>query len=293
LTDRWSEVGSLEAYLALARVRQGRGDLDGAWEAARKAQELAVKFDITEIDDLTVALFQARLSIAGGDFEAVRRWAEGRRLYQYIDTPLEEESLSSVEHRLRKYELLVLARLLIAEGRFEETLALLEPLLPIAERRNRPGMMIEIYLLQALALQAQGDRDRAIAALERALSLAEPEGYARIFLDEGEPVAQLIYRAVERGIAPEFGGRLLAAFPAKEPAVRELPLEMVESLSERELEVLRLIAEGLSNQEIAQSLVVSLRTVKWHASNIYGKLGVKNRTQAVAKARSLGILPPA
>ncbi len=291
LTDRWTETGSLEAYLALARVRQGRGNLDGAWEAARKAQELAVKFDITQIDDLTVALFQARLSIAGGDLEAVRRWAKGRELVQYIDAPLKEESQSSIEHRLLKYELLVLARLLIAEGRSDEALALLEPLLPIAERRNRPGMVIEIYLLQALALQAQGDLDRAMAPLERALSLAEPEGYARIFLDEGEPVARLLYRAVERGIAPAYGGRLLAAFPALEPAVRELPPEMVEALSDRELDVLRLIAEGLSNQEIAQRLVISLRTVKWHASNIYGKLGVKNRTQAVAKARSLGILP--
>jgi LuxR family maltose regulon positive regulatory protein len=293
LTDRWSEVGSLEAYIALARVRQGRGDLDGAWEAARKAQELAVKFDITEIDDLTVALFQARLSIAGGDLEAARQWAEGRKLYQYIDTPLEEERQSTIEHRLRKYELLVLARLLIAEGRSDETLALLEPVLSIAERRNRSGMMIEVYLLQALALQAEGELDRALASLEHALSLAEPEGYARIFLDEGEPVARLLYRAVERGITPEYGGRLLAAFPALEPAVQEPPPEMLEPLSERELDVLRLIAEGLSNQEIAQSLVVSVRTVKWHASNIYGKLGVKNRTQAVAKARSLGILPAA
>ncbi len=97
--------------------------------------------------------------------------------------------------------------------------------------------------------------------------------------------------AAERGIAPKYAGRLLAAFPDLEPAVREPQAEMVEPLSERELDVLRLIAEGMSNQEIAQQLFVSPRTVKWHAGNIYGKLGVKNRTQAVAKARSLGVLP--
>jgi LuxR family maltose regulon positive regulatory protein len=292
LAERWGAVGAM-GYIALARVRQARGDLDGAWEATRKAQELAVKFDITEIDDLAVALFQARLWIAQGDLEAARRWAEERELYQYIDAALQEESQASIEHRLRKYELLVLARLLIAQERLDETLALLESLLPIAERRNRPGMVIEIYLLQALAFQAQGNLDRAMAPLERALSLAEPEGYVRIFVDEGEPVARLLYLAAERGIAPEYAGRLLAAFPALEPVAREQQAEMVEPLSERELDVLRLIAEGLSNQEIAQRLFVSLRTVKWHAGNIYGKLGVKNRMQAVAKARSLGILPAA
>jgi LuxR family maltose regulon positive regulatory protein len=144
-----------------------------------------------------------------------------------------------------------------------------------------------------LALQAQGDLDRALALLERALSLAEPEGYVRVFVAEGEPVARLLYLAAERGIAPAYAGRLLAALPALEPAVQEPQAEMLEPLSERELDVLRLIAKGLSNKEIAERLVVSLRTVKWHASNIYGKLAVKNRTQAVAKARSLGILSAA
>ena len=128
---------------------------------------------------------------------------------------------------------------------------------------------------------------QAMIALEHALTLAEPGGYVRIFLDEGEPMARLLYRAVERGIAPEYAGQLLAAFPALEAKPHT---EMVEPLSERELDVLRLIAEGLSNQEIARRLHLSLSTVKWHTGNIYGKLGVKNRTQAVAKARSLGIL---
>ncbi len=293
LTEQWTEVGALEAYIALARVRQAQGDLDSAWEATHKAQELAVKFDITEIDDLIVALFRAWLQITQGDLEAAQHWAEERELYQYIDTALQEDRQSPTEHRLRKYELVVLARLLIAQGRLDETLALLKPLLPVVERRNRPGMMIEIYLLQALAFQAKGDLDRAMIPLEHALSLAEPEGYVRIFVDEGEPLARLLYLAAERGITPEYAGRLLAAFPALEAPVREPQAEMVEPLSERELDVLRLIADGLSNQEIAQRLVVSLRTVKWHAGNIYGKLGVKNRTQAVAKARSLGILPQA
>jgi LuxR family maltose regulon positive regulatory protein len=125
--------------------------------------------------------------------------------------------------------------------------------------------------------------------LGRALALAEPEGYVRIFVDEGRAVAGLLYEAASRGIKPEYTGRLLAAFPtAVPPAPKQAGL--VEPLSERELEVLRLIAEGLSNEEAAQRLVLSLPTIKWHASNIYGKLGVKSRTEAVARAKALGIL---
>jgi LuxR family maltose regulon positive regulatory protein len=115
----------------------------------------------------------------------------------------------------------------------------------------------------------------------------------RIFLDEGRPLAQLLYEAASRGTAPEYAGRLVAAFPLSEAKLPspDLPSEMVEPLTERELEVLQFIAKGLSNREVAQRLVISMPTVKWHSSNIYGKLSVKNRTQAVAKARALGILP--
>jgi LuxR family maltose regulon positive regulatory protein len=136
-----------------------------------------------------------------------------------------------------------------------------------------------------------------MTTLERALTLAEPEGFVRIFVDEGPPLARLLYKAAERGITPEYTRRLLAAFPvtttkAPEPMkARHAGSDLVELLSERELEVLELIADGLTNQEIATRLYLSLNTVKGHARNIYGKLAVHNRTQAVGKARALGILP--
>jgi len=272
LTEQWSEVGPLEAYICLARIRQAQGDVDGAWQALEKAQELAVKFDLTDLDDLTVAMFRAWMCVAQGDLGPARRWAEERDLYQYVDSPWQEKARDPYDHRLRKYELLVLARLLIAQGQPAEALKLLGSLVPLAKWRGRPGMLIEIYALQALAYQAQGDLEQAVAALERALSLAEPEGHVRIFADEGEPMARLLQEAARRGIAP--------------PQTQPLP----EPLSARELEVLRLLNTHLSSTEIAEQLFISVNTARFHIKNIYGKLGVHSRSEAIQRARELGLL---
>lgn len=218
-----------------------------------------------------------------------RRWAERSGLRGNVDPLILEKSDDITVRRLRKYEYPVAARLWIAEGRPAQAIALLESALPIAEQASRVGLVIEYEILIALAAQALGQSEKALSALGRALALAEPEGYVRIFVDEGRAVSGLLYEAASRGIKPEYAGRLLAAFPtAVPPAPKQAGL--VEPLSERELEVLRLIAEGLSNEEAAQRLVLSLPTIKWHASNIYGKLGVKSRTEAVARAKALGIL---
>jgi LuxR family maltose regulon positive regulatory protein len=134
-----------------------------------------------------------------------------------------------------------------------------------------------------------------MSALERALSLAEPEGFVRTFVDEGEPMARLLQQAAARGIAPDYVSRLLAVLGARETDSASVPaspgaISLVEPLTDRELEVLQLIGEGYSNQEIAEALVITLNTVKKHASGIYGKLGVHNRTQAVVRAQELGLL---
>ena len=315
LAEEWTEVGPFEAYIVLARVRWAQGETDSAWEAMRKAQDLAVKFDLTELDDLSVALLEAQMRVAAGDFAAARRWAEERDLYQYIDTPLEEEAGDSTDVRLRKYELLVLARLLIATERPDAALRLLESLVPIAERRNRPGILIEIQVLQALAHRAQGDVDRALTALGRALALAEPEGYVRIFADEGEPALELLREAVARGIGADTASRVLAASVAPSgaqsvapggarvqegrgvggqgvPAGQGASTALVEPLTGREMEVLRLLRTHLSSTEIAEELGISANTARFHIKNIYGKLGVHGRSDAVERARELGLLDP-
>jgi LuxR family maltose regulon positive regulatory protein len=171
------------------------------------------------------------------------------------------------------------------------------------------GWMIDTLIAQALAFQVQGKEDEALQALGRTLTFAEPEGYTRIFLDEGLPMARLLYKAVQRGIMPEYAGKLLAAFNAtltdeadatiRRPMTRVQdsssivrPVPVVEPLTQRETEVLKLIAEGLSNREIALRLFISLSTVKRHNATIFSKLAVYNRIQAVARGRDLGLLKP-
>ena len=299
LTVKWTEVGPFDAYIALTRVSRAQGDLDGAREAIQRAQELAVQFDLTELDDLTVAMFQAWLWVAEGELEAVERWAKGRELLQYLDSPLQEEAGDSYDTRLHKYELLVVARLLIAQDRSNAALVLLHSLVPIAEWRQRPGMLIEIYVLQALALHAQGSLDRAMAALEHAISVAEPEGYVRVFADEGAPMARLLREAAKRGISMEYVGRLQAALGAAAPVLTEEQdvasaraegRALTEPLSARELEVLRLLDTYLSSTEIAEALYVSVNTVRFHIKNMYGKLGVHRRSDGVEQARELRLL---
>lgn len=156
--------------------------------------------------------------------------------------------------------------------------------------------MIEILILQALARQALADYTQAISALQQALALAESEGYVRVFLDEGRPMAALLRRAASSGVAEVYIGRLLTAFETTRPRGQFHPSPpidaqpLVEPLSPREIEVMQLIAVGDSNHEIAQRLFISVHTVKKHVTNIFGKLGVTSRTQAVARARELGLV---
>jgi LuxR family maltose regulon positive regulatory protein len=277
-------LGLMDGYTSLARLRQAKGDVDGANHAIKQAGQIAAKFDSTELDDLIVSLHQVRLRLAQGDTKAARAAFAAFSLKD-----LEPAAFQCFY--LDKLTQLTLARLLIAEKRPNEAIALLESLPETLERQGWVGAMIEALILYALALQEQADTDRTIP-LERALQLAEPEGYARIFLDEGAPVARLLQEAVARKITHDYSRWLLLQFsPETEVEIHSIPKEtLVDPLSERELDVLRLIAEGLSNAEIARRLFISISTVKWHNTNIYGKLGVESRIQAAAKARRLGLL---
>jgi LuxR family maltose regulon positive regulatory protein len=194
---------------------------------------------------------------------------------------------------------LTLARIDIAQDRLDEALERLRRLLQDAEAAGGHNYVIASLALQAIVLQAQGKLDQALTALERALLLAEPEGYVRTFIDEGALMGELLRQAATQRIAPEYVDRLLAelAKETKDKQPEELSRDLgrasphlVESLSERELEVLRLLAAGLSNREIAEGLYLSINTVKTHTKSIYSKLNVRSRVQAVNRAEELGIL---
>lgn len=271
-------------YLSLARVKQAQTDPQAALQLTRQVEQLARRYN-SPFWTAQAAAAQARLWIAAGQLEAAEQWAQTYQL-----KPQGELSY------LYEVEYTTLARLLIAQAKFDEALALLERLRQAAEAGGRTGRVIEVLALQALAYQAQAKTDQANASLAQALSLAEPEGYLRLFLAEGAPMHELL--AAASGRLPEdqqaYLSDLLATFRQEEeksrPPLAVGPQPLIEPLSERELELLSLIAAGLSNQAIAEKLVVTVGTVKWHLNNIYGKLDVRSRTQAVARARELGLL---
>jgi LuxR family maltose regulon positive regulatory protein len=303
LFAQWRESASYAGYLILASVRQARGDAAGADAAAREARAIALNSDATEIDDLVAAMQDARLRIRQGDLDAAQRWASERGLLPPGGAPRLQAPEDFIEGHLRKYERLVVCHWLLAMRQAGEALATLDALLPSIEQHGRVDLLIEIESLRALAFRALGDDGRALAALDRALSLAEPDGYARVFIDEGWPMAELLRLAQARGPRSDYAGRLLAGFEAAHSGERPLSptptapapaparqASLAEPLSERETDVLRLLGTACTIQEIAAQFVVAESTVRSHVKNIYGKLGVHSRYQAVARARELGLL---
>jgi LuxR family transcriptional regulator, maltose regulon positive regulatory protein len=276
-------------YVAMARIKEAQGDLDGALDLLDEAERLYV--ESPDPDVRPVAALKTRVWVAQGRLGEALGWAR-------------EQGLSAHDELsyLREFEYSTLARVLIAQYKSErversihEAIGLLERLRTAAEEGGRMGSVIEILVLQALAYEARGDSPAALVPLERALSLAEPEGYVRVFVDEGRPMAKLLSEAAAHGIMPAYTTKLLAVLESEEHKGEEgshrFPTEsVVEPLSQRELEVLRLIARGLSNREISQRLFLALSTVKGHNRIIFSKLMVQRRTEAAARARELGLL---
>jgi LuxR family maltose regulon positive regulatory protein len=283
LSDQ-SEVYQSRLCVAQARMKEARSDLDGALKLLDEAERQADYRN--PLPDLRpIGALKARIWIAQGRLAEALAWVRQRGLSA-------DDELSY----LREFEHMTLARVLIAryrrdrlQGTMHKAMGLLERLLKAAEEGGRMGSAIEILVLQALAHQAQGDVPRALAPLERALTLAEPEGYFRIFVDEGPPMATLLREAAKHSAAPNYVTQLWAAFGKAEGTVPVTQL-LIEPLSERELEVLRLLRTELNGPEIARELVVSLNTMRTHTKNIYSKLGVNNRRAAVRRAEELDLV---
>jgi LuxR family transcriptional regulator, maltose regulon positive regulatory protein len=280
----------LQAYIGLAFIHQAQGDAGGASALMRQAVQIRQQHRSLP-RDTQVEAAQAWLSLMQGDEAAALGWVQSSGL-----------SVDQKLNHVREREYLTLVRVLITQHRFDEVLQWLANLLQLAETQGRTGSMIELLMLQAEALQASGEVNQAIERLSRALALAEPEGYIRLFVDEGAPMARLLVQMRRRTDQPDstdYREKLLAELarahdkdvPYPSAAIpRPIVQPLREPLSERELEVLRLIAAGCSNQEIADRLVIALSTVKWYINAIYGKLQAESRTKAIARARELNIV---
>ncbi len=292
MTERGVDVTFIGwAYMCLMRIKFSRGEFADVEEILQKMENIAQESNVPPWIMNQMGTWQTRVWLAQGKLEAASQWAREHELDINEDPKLPHDM-----NFFLLFDYVLLARILMAQNRWGEATALLQQLLKAAEAGGRISNVIEILILQALVMQAEGDTPVAMATLQRALALAEPEGFIRAFVDEGPPMARLLYEAMTCGIAPDYARRLLAAFPDAEPEPtapaksQASQSDLIEPLSDRELEVLQLIAEGLTNPEIARQLYLSLNTIKSHTRNIYGKLGVHNRTQAVARAQALGIL---
>jgi len=301
-----------EAHLGLARVCYEWNDLEAAHRHGQQSLQLAQQIPYT---DRTVVceVFLARLRLARGDLagaaallaqagQSARQHGFAHQLPEVAAAQvlalLRQGKLAAAAKLAQSHDLpLCQARVRLAQGDSSAALALLERARCQAEVRGWQKERLRALALQALALQAHGETDAAAQALAEALALAEPEGFIRLFADEGAPMARLLALAAARGAAPDYTGRLLAACGAQTqrgdsaplpPAAPAWPLS--EPLSARELEILRLIAQGLSNREIGERLSFALSTVKGYNQEIFDKLQVRSRTQAVARARELGLL---
>jgi LuxR family maltose regulon positive regulatory protein len=293
---------TLVGLRTLARLHYARGNLDAAWATLAAARQLAAQSENRQRIRLVSAV-TAELQLREGQVAAAART---------LADPSDAADTRS------QHETLTYAHLLLAQGHAHAAQRALEQFEETARRQGRSGSLIAIYLVQALAEQALAHPTAARERLEQALILAVPDGYRRVFLDEGPAIAALLPQA--RDVAPTFVASLLDAFPVQDEETRrqgdgeimrhetgdkrqgaglQSPVSslrspvsesLVEPLSEAELKVLRLVASGLSNREIADRLVITVGTTKWHLNQIYGKLHVRNRTEAVALARQLQLL---
>jgi LuxR family maltose regulon positive regulatory protein len=286
--------------VAMARIREAQGDLEGALDLLHEAERLYRRDFFPNVRP--VAALVTRVWVAQGRLGEALDWAREQGLCVSDDLSY-----------LREFEHITLARVLLARSKSDradrsilEAMGLLERLLQAAEEGERTGSVIEILVQQALAHHVQGDIPAALVPLSRALTLAEPEGYVRIFIDEGPPMAVLLTnlherswkrpRAASTNIPLAFIERLLALLRGERvqegtsPSAPPPAQPLLDPLTERELEVLRLIAAGLSNRAIADQLVLALSTVKSYVNTIYSKLQVESRTQAIARARTLHLL---
>jgi LuxR family maltose regulon positive regulatory protein len=299
-----------EAYLGLARIFYEWNDLDAAQRYAEQALYLARQY--TDIIDryILCELFIARVLLAKGDISGavamVRKADQSTRQHNFTQR-MPEVVAAQVIILLRQGNLVEAAdmaqmqeipysqaRVFLARGDISRALEVLAPLREHMQAKGWLDELLKVMILLAVAYHLHGEKDKALQVLGEALAMAEEGGFIRIFIDEGAPMAQLLSEAAAHGVAPDYVRKLLAVFAAEYQSEVNSSLpparSLIEPLSQRELEILQLIARGLSNHAISERLFIALSTVKGHNRIIFDKLQVQSRTEAVARARELGLL---
>lgn len=299
---RWSELLAIDDYITLARVKQAQNDTEGAMEAMSRAEQIARQSDASRVAPIIVSLHQPRLWVAQGKMDAVRRWTDAHMPLTRI---LSAEGYDvRFYHHLIEIEDITLARVYLALGELDRSLAILDPLYDAAERLGRAGTLTEIRVLQALSHHGRGEGELAWSTLAEALQRAEAQGYVRLFVDEGQPMLHLLTTMLERTERRDMSGNTVFPTPYARKLLSSIQIELemretalipdsiglIEPLSERELQVLRLLASHLTSTEIADALFISVNTVRFHIKNIYAKLGVHRRADAIKSAKESGIL---
>lgn len=290
LGQQWANPeDEVDGLVRLMLVHQAEGQAAAAIEAGRRVEHLIRSSATFPWTRALAAASGAMLALRQGRLDDAEQWARERELSA-------EEVASDSTHLSQTFELIAYARVLIAQRRLAEVADLLERLLRATEAAERSGNAIGIRALRAIVWQAQGESAKALETLERAIELAMPEGYVRVFVDEGVPMRSLLVRLRETqpkgSLLRRYVDTLLVAFD-RTSTVQPLEVgrpRLIEPLSEREREVLLLLARGRSNQEIARQLVVAVSTVKTHVHNLFAKLQAADRLEAVMRARELGLL---
>ena len=294
-------INTLEGHLSLALLYDAREqvetqDIASLPDTVATLDDLASRFDASEFDDIIVEMLKMRVDLRKGHLDAVRRWIFGRGLDGAPDRKPAYYGDGSMASRIYKYELPILARWHIAEARYQEALDVLQELARLAEQAGRPHLLVESYILQARVFYRQGDGESALKVLKKALDIAGPQRSCRIFLVEGNDIIQLLKAGKREWDAAEIGDfvdSLLLASTGLVAGARDViggSDMLVEALSPRELEVLHLLPSGLTAVELADELLISVNTLRSHMKNIYAKLGVHSRHEAVVKATQLGLL---
>ena len=295
LTARWEISHFFGLSTTLARVLIAQGNVKEAIESMHRAEALAAQFDTTDVDDFVVACRIAQLKLLMGNLEEVEDWEK------HIDLPninlgQNLDSFSIFFSPVRELHALTHAWSLLYQGKISQAIVDLSGLFENADRYHLDDLSLQYAVLLAVAYDKNNERPKALSFLKRALDMAIEEGQIQVFLEQGNDILNLLYEAARQNIQAEYTGKLLALFPQLNVEQHKdnflyLDDEVIEPLSERELEILLLISQGFSNQQIALKLHLSLSTVKVHSYNIYRKLHVHSRVQAVSKANILKILP--